>query len=456
MRFLRIALVLSLAAIWAAPVMAQYGMYGSPELLRLSADPPAPSMQPMMQPAMQPANKPWSINQTASVAAMAQNPVPAPQPALPTPNSMLDIQPASPVAPDQSGGCGLGGCQDGCGQVSPVFGEFCRNRICPWYGSVLVLSMGRDNANKLWTSFEDGNEPNQIMNSQFQMAWRWGGEVRFGYRFCDCCNPCGGSWALEAAYWTLDAFEGAASCTNPHTVSTPIQTTEVEFNGVTADDWFDGAAEHRLTRRDEFHSVEINAVRDRFFRGNGTPWSVDWFGGVRFFRFEEEFTFASLQDGFAWGSGGGSHEVHLRDQITNNLWGFQFGFGAQYYLLSNLRLHATPKLGIYNNHIEHYFQLNLGNGTNATTGGSGVPGTYPVWSQTDKLSFLAQIDVGMDWLLTERLGLRVGYRVVAATGVGLSDNQIPPYLVDIPAIADIDTNGELILHGAYIGLTYNF
>jgi hypothetical protein len=50
----------------------------------------------------------------------------------------------------------------------------------------------------------------------------------------------------------------------------------------------------------------------------------------------------------------------------------------------------------------------------------------------------------------------VGYRVVAATGIGLADNQLPQYMVDIPEIANIDHNGQLILHGAFMGITYNF
>ena len=57
---------------------------------------------------------------------------------------------------------------------------------------------------------------------------------------------------------------------------------------------------------------------------------------------------------------------------------------------------------------------------------------------------------------TWRWSARVGYRVVVATGIGLTDNQIPFYVTDIPGIRDIDHNGELILHGAFFGLAYNF
>ena len=45
---------------------------------------------------------------------------------------------------------------------------------------------------------------------------------------------------------------------------------------------------------------------------------------------------------------------------------------------------------------------------------------------------------------------------VAITDVGLADEQIPPYVVDIPEIASIDHNSDLILHGAFFGVGYNF
>jgi hypothetical protein len=438
MQFLRIAILVSLPAICVAPALAQYGTYGSPDLLRMPADLPAPQMQPSMQA--------WSVSQTS-----LPTPAPAPaqnlMPANPMPNPVVSNQ----MPTDNStGGCGY---QNGCGQITPALENWaCGTKCCPWYGSILALTMCRDNPNKLWTSYEDGNEPNQLPTFP-HLAWRWGGEIRLGYRFCDCCCR---QWALEASFWALDDFEGFVSVTNPNGVSTPLNTSDVEFNGVSAENWFDGAAEHCVTRRDEFQSVEFNLVRERMNMGCSSPWSIDWLAGARYFRFKEEWTLASLQDGWNWGDEGGIHEVYLRDRITNNFWGFQFGFNAEFYLLRNLRLVATPKFGIYDNHIEHYFQLNLGDGANADTGSSGVVGTYPVWSQTDQLSFLTQIDLGLDWMFTERLSARVGYRVLAITGVGLSDTQIPPYLVDIPAIADIDTNANLILHGAYMGLTYNF
>jgi hypothetical protein len=309
--------------------------------------------------------------------------------------------------------------------------------------------MTRDKANRVWTTYENGNEVNQLTNTNdVAMGWQWGGEVRIGRRFC--CDL----WALEATYWTLAPFDGSLSVTSPAGLGTPLNDRQVEFGGETADDWFgNGALEHRLWRRNEFHDVEINAIRNWLAGGCDSAWSVGWLAGFRFFRFDENFTFASVQNGGSWSDP--DTVAFLENRVTNNLWGFQTGVNVDYCLAKNVRVFATPKFGIYDNHITHYFDIHLGNGTHADTGSTGVPGEFPVSAHTDVVSFLAQFDLGLDWRFAERWSARVGYRVINVTAVALADHQFPQYLVDIPEISKIKTNGDLILHGAFAGLTYN-
>jgi len=52
--------------------------------------------------------------------------------------------------------------------------------------------------------------------------------------------------------------------------------------------------------------------------------------------------------------------------------------------------------------------------------------------------------------------LTCGYRVVVLTGMGLADNQVPAFLLDTPEIRDIASNANLVLHGGYAGLEFNF
>jgi hypothetical protein len=357
------------------------------------------------------------------------------------------------------GACGNGGS----GAVTQRGGEFglscgpegaaCGAAAPLWYASANGLLMGRDNANGFWTTYQTNNNPNQLMKTtQADVDWGAGYEVKFGRRFC--C----GLWAVEGVYWGLPDMDGAARCSVPGgSVSTPLMIGDVEFAGVNATQIFDGAQEHRLWRDNEFHNLEINLVRARLAEQWCTPLDISALVGVRYFRFEENLTFASLDLGGTWGGRGGLDQAYLHDGIENNLLGVQVGVDAGYRLGCNWRLFVAPKLGIYNNHIKNRFDLYRGDGVYATpTAASGMVGAYPVSSSADQFAFLGQLDLGLDWRFAPCWTAFAGYRLIGVTNVGLADNQVPTYVVDIPEIAKIDTNGSLILHGAFAGVKFEF
>ena len=366
--------------------------------------------------------------------------------------------PAGVPYPDTSPDCGcygpsaglLGGLRGGFLQCG--CGEDCRP---PWFGYVGALVMGRDEPNRVWTSHQyssDGRyDAMQLNHTDARMPWRWGGEVRFGRYFC--C----GAWAVEATYWTLDVFSTYQQVfpvyydeVEPLGLGTPLQFEQLFFGAQTAENWFgNGAREHRLWRRNELHNVEINVIRNRLWGQYNTALAVDWLAGARFLRFEENLLFASLRNGYQWSQPDG--QAFLDIDVANNLWGFQFGFNADWWCTNNLRFFLTPKFGLYNNHIRHHFHIYRGDGL----AGSGIYGSFPVDSSRDVFSFLTEVNVGLDWQLTRSLSATIGYRLITATGIALADHQFPQYMVDIPEIARIHSNGHLLLHGAFVGLSYN-
>jgi len=323
-----------------------------------------------------------------------------------------------------------------------------------WYALANGLMVGRDEANKLWTSHDPDNQAIQLMStSDTGLRWRGGGEIRFGRRFsCD-------AWALEATYWGVGGMAGFARQLPPgaNGVSTPLDMRFVQFGaGDFLADYFDGAEEHRLWRRNEFHNVELNLIHNSLFGPHPARlWDLRYSLGVRFFRFEESLTFGTLTNGGTWGGSDGE-EAYLNDQIINNLVGFQFGFDADYCFWRNLRLFVAPRIGIYNNHVRNDFRVYRDDGVSASPTAPGIAGSYPVHTTRDVFSLLAQIDLGLEWQYDPSWNVQIGYRVVAATGIGLADHQIPFYIVDLPEIRDIDHNGNLLLHGAFAGLTYQF
>jgi hypothetical protein len=369
----------------------------------------------------------------------------------------------------QESGCGApatlnGSCQSSFGQAVCAPGSECAPAPAVacfeanWFVSARGLMMGRNGTNRLWTTYESNNNPNQMMNSDLDMGWSGGGEIRFGRWFC--CGTVG----VESVYWTLDPMNAWASAgfSDGRTVGTPLLVNDIEFNDgvnppVNGTALFDGARRHSLHRVNEFQNVEVNMLFSQPETMCEGLLDVDVFAGARYFRFYDSLRFASLAGGGTWG-GSGTDEAYLNDRVINNLVGAQLGCNVNYLLGYNLRLFFNPSIGAYNNHIQNLFELYRGDGVVATpTAASGMQAySYPVNSHKDVLAFLTQIDLGLDWQFAPNWNAYIGYRVLIATGIGNADAQIPPYVVDIPEIADIDYNGELILHGAFAGLTLRF
>ncbi|MBN1909911.1 MAG: hypothetical protein JW818_09245 [Pirellulales bacterium] len=471
MRVLRIISCLAVLGALAGVASAQYGLYGAPDTLRMPTTQanygypvvgpvvPATSSMPTWTPAPNSYPSP-PVAQPYAYPATAVNTF---QPASlsPSPESIAPIEPQPEPAPRANvinqmvnesnrspyGGCGYQSC--GPTTCEPSCAPSCEMAPCsPWYASAQWLMMGRDKPNRLYTSAENGAEEHQLY--EYSMDWKSGGEIRFGRRFC--C----GLWALEATYWMLDPMTSFTSFTIPAgTLVTPMDVQRLQFTGETGDAIFDGSPEHRVWRRSEFQNLEINLLRRDLGGMQSMPWNVEWTMGVRYFRFEDGFRFGALRAGGAWGGNGGADEAYITDNIKNSLVGFQFGFDVRSNSWHNLELFFTPQFGIYNNRIENLFQIYRGDGDIPTP--TVATGTYPVRSARNVLSFLSEIDMGVRWRISPRWSAQAGYRIVVATGIGLSDAQVPQYyLVDIPEINRIDYNGELILHGAYAGISFNF
>jgi hypothetical protein len=103
-------------------------------------------------------------------------------------------------------------------------------------------------------------------------------------------------------------------------------------------------------------------------------------------------------------------------------------------------------VGIFGNHLQQQMQLYRGDGALG----------FDLNSTANDVSFLGQLDVGVQRRFGRYCSLYAGYRVLGISGIALADAQIPPFLIDSPVILDIDTNGSLILHGGVFGLMWNY
>ncbi len=325
------------------------------------------------------------------------------------------------------GGCG--GCGCGCG--------------CGIYGYVGGLIMTRNAPDKFWTTYDQANNNNQILNTEdARINWNGGAEVTLGM----CC---GCDWAIEGTYWGIWNMNGSASVTDPNNnLGTPMDTTNgnVTIGGQTADSFFTNAHEALIQRNDSVNNVEVNFVYSPNQADNCCCFHWNWLAGVRYLKFDEDLDWTSVAGGFTLGSNGGVNQATLGVNCHNDMVGFQVGNGFTWRFANNWSLIGLGKVGVYGNQIQTESRLYRGDGV---TG-------FDLSGQKDTVSFLGEADLGLAYDINCHWQATLGYRVVAATGVGLSDNQIPHFLAAADEFTDVKTNGELVLHGAYAGLLFRF
>jgi hypothetical protein len=113
------------------------------------------------------------------------------------------------------------------------------------------------------------------------------------------------------------------------------------------------------------------------------------------------------------------------------------------------------KFGLYGNHITHHSQVLRGDGTYATVNnGPYEDEEFNIRSTKNDVAFVGEARLGFNYQFSEHWRASAAYRAVALTGVALAPNQIPDSFGDLGSVADIDSNGSLILHGAQFGLEF--
>jgi opacity protein-like surface antigen len=142
--------------------------------------------------------------------------------------------------------------------------------------------------------------------------------------------------------------------------------------------------------------------------------------------------------------------------LDNNLVGFQVGGEGEFCLTPGLTLDFGTKFGIYGNRIQHFSQIGGAAGVATINNGPNLGRQFRVDNSKNDVSFLAELNLGAEYCLTDCWTLTGGYRAVAVTGVALPTNQIYPDLRGIQDVELIASNGSLILHGAYFGAEYNY
>lgn len=362
-----------------------------------------------------------------------------------TAGSIGSFAPSTSLGGCDGGGYGYGGIGNGSlysdggvdgggyGCISPVLAAPSRN----YFGGLYGLAFDRD--------FEDDvfltrNPAGAILRSTDADTGTLGGlETVFGTR-----TAAGIGW--EARYWGLFADEATANLTGTsfQTYLVDLQNLIWPATGDTVLDVFDRGTDHTIRRDNELHNVELSMLRRggsfNGFRGRGG--SYEMLAGFRWFEFDEEF---------CWHVTGPVDPVFLsyNTEVGNTLLGFQLGGRTETYWTQRLRFFTTNKVGVYNNRARATQVISNTAGAYATVNGT----DFNFTDDKNDVSFLGELDLGTAYHLSPCSRLVTGYRLIGVSGIALAPNQYNNFNFE-PAIRDIQTNGDLILHGAFFGFEF--
>ena len=179
--------------------------------------------------------------------------------------------------------------------------------------------------------------------------------------------------------------------------------------------------------------------------------------GIRWFRFNDSFEFAASTA--VPGYGPTNDDIYYNINVKNDLIGYQFTGRLDYCLCKQFSMYAGGKAGIYVNDVQ--FRSSLGGGATAAVV---EPISYPtmanqpllISSSDTSLATLAELDLGLTYTVNPCWSFNGGYRILGISGVATATGQIASDAANLTEAGQICADKSLILHGAYIGGTYNY
>ena len=197
----------------------------------------------------------------------------------------------------------------------------------------------------------------------------------------------------------------------------------------------------------------------KFFGGAGGPLARACSGrvqvvtshGFRWFQFQDEFEFAAdinAVPGFQ------ANDLYYNLDTENNLFGYQFGGRLNYCLSNRLLFGIGGKAGIYGNSARFRQRVGTQNGLAYILG---LPTQLIHTEKKDStLASLGEIDLGLGYRLNNAFTVTGGYRLIGVSGVVSTTGSIATEFASVESSATLAANDSFLLHGAYVGLNYNW
>jgi hypothetical protein len=350
-----------------------------------------------------------------------------------------------------------------------------------WYAGVDVLWLARDyptdallaqtvnaNASTMFRAVPIPGAPVITLGSVSDTAAQPGLRATVGFRVADRTS-------VELGYFGLQQWTRSASIlgSDPPFVNSPYMGSSIIYSNKS----FDTSMTARYGS--EIHSAEVNARRS-FEAGN---WTGSALGGFRYFNLSEQFSLTGMQTfpNVPEGAPPASQTIREQTRVTadNNLFGAQLGAEVgRAFLNDRVSMAVNGKAGIFANSANQFTtngaSLPDGSGTSVLAAGRG---------RTD-VAGLYEGGIATTVRVTSRVTVRAGYQVLFVQGLALAPTQLAQtgtairdsfvfvpgsyvprdFTLPVPATklpapgtgSGLDTSGNLLLHGPFVGLGISY
>ncbi|MBT4692060.1 MAG: hypothetical protein HOB73_01805 [Planctomycetaceae bacterium] len=251
---------------------------------------------------------------------------------------------------------------------------------------------------------------------------------------------------IETVYWGLfTRGDSAVASDTGSGLNTLLNISGLSYNGFgnPLSAVFNSSANQTLTRSFEYHNVEWNFTSD-ILSEDGKQ-SVRLLAGFRYFKADDRFNL-------------NIDEVAYSVTDDNHLFGAQVGALWTKRKGRNLTYHIGVKTGVFFNAIDHRTKI-FGAAGHAFIEDPAIMNwrdDFNEYSKKTDMSFLGQLELGFDYLLTPTCQFTAGYRVMGVTGMAFATDQIPASFAEAAEGQAVTSDGSLIMHGVYIGVDWNF
>jgi hypothetical protein len=346
-----------------------------------------------------------------------------------------------------------------------------------WYANVDVLWLQRDyqpnfqlaetvkaDASTMFRAVPIPGAPVLTLGDLANTTAQPGLRAFVGYRIA-------GTTAIELGYFGLQSWDrsGGIPAFDPPFANSPYLGSSIIYGNKS----FDTSITARYSS--EIHNAEVN-LRHGF--GNG-PWNASGLVGFRYFNYCDQLTLTGLQTFPKLTTEpppppSQTFVEQTRATASNNLFGAQIGAElGRMWFNDRFGLSVNGKVGIFANNASQY----ITNGATLFTGGSGTTTLAAGRGGTDFAS-LYEGGITATVRLTSRITIRAGYQALFVQGLALAPTQlaltgtaiqqssmlvpggfkpmgqpVPPPSLPTPGTGSVlNTNGNILLHGPFVGL----